>query len=275
MKEYKVNSLRVLLELLESFPTESWVLFRGQEDNSWSVDSKFVRSVLHDLSEIKALELSDIMRTSIDFHQYVIKLIHHKRATYNISEGMNKFGQENPEIDLEFEVLKFLQQYPKKESPHQKLLGTHIVDWTYDPFVALYFAVNNTQNIPPHKDAAVYIYHSVNTLNIVQVKKLEEFYSLMDSKDYQNCILGALPIIFHPKELIKDKRASNQKSIYIAQMDFRYDLIEAWKRYEKETGTEIISKIVISSYLKNECRQYLQSKGYNDSFIYPKRIKTL
>ena len=269
MKEYKVDSLAMFLKLLESFKKEEWLLFRGQEDNSWPVDSKFVRSVLRYLSEVKTLEITNTIRTSIDFHQYVIKLIHRKRTTYSISKGMKKFEKENPDIDSEFEILKLLQQYPEQESPHQKLHGTHMLDWSYDPLVALYFAVNNTQNNSLYSDAVVHIYNSINTPNVVQIKKLEEFYTLMDNEDYQNCVLGTLPIIFHPKKLIKDERASNQKSIYVAQMDFRYDLIDVWKRYEKEIGAEVISKIIIPNNLKEECREYLQSKGYNDSFIYP------
>lgn len=268
MKMYEVGSLKALLDLFELFAKESWLLFRGQENDSWSVDSKFVRSILRNLSESKTLEINTI-RNTIYFHQYVIKLMQHKRNTYNISEGMKRFGQENPDIDLEFEILKLFQQYPEKESSNQKILGTNIVDWSYDPLVALYFAVNNTQDLSLNKDASIHIYNSINTPNVLQVKKVEELYSLMNGISYQNCLLGTLPIIFHPKKLIKDKQSSNQKAIYVAQMDFRYDLIDIWLRYEKETGREVVSKIIIPANLKEDCRGYLYRKGYNKFFIYP------
>ncbi|MCD6381436.1 MAG: FRG domain-containing protein [Candidatus Aenigmarchaeota archaeon] len=267
MKEFRVSSEIELFDIIDHKRKE-WVLFRGQENSKWTVDSKIVRSSIEEFYNIDYIQLDPSIRTSVLFHKNMIQVMQHKRNTYHISEKLHILAQENQGIDPEFEVLKLLQQYPDSESTHQKIIGTNLIDWSYDPWIALYFATNNTKNFE-NNDAVLYIYNSQNTPNVLQSKKLENVYSLMNDLDYQNCTKGMLPIIFHPQKLISDQRAHNQKAIYVAQMDFRYDLVDVWKRYEEETGQHIITKILIPENVRHVCRNHLLKLGYNQSYIYP------
>lgn len=164
--------------------------------------------------------------------------------------------------------MKLFQQFEDSESFLQQIKGTHLIDWSTDPLIALYFAVDNTSN-SASQDAVIYIYNYQNTPNIIQSKKLQEIEVLMENHEYKSCLKGMLPMIFHPAQIISDRRSKNQKALYVAQMDFRVDLIHSWESFEFENNINVISKIIISSSLKEECNEYLTSKGYNKDYVYP------
>ncbi len=67
----------------------------------------------------------------------------------------------------------------------------------------------------------------------------------MDEAGSRNESLG-IPLIFHPKKQLAQKRAANQEPVYIAQMDLRTDLSEAWDNLEIERRSEnILLKMIL------------------------------
>jgi len=87
MKTYKVNSLLNLLKITSAFKKKD-ILFRGQENSAWNVESKLLRSTIDFLNTTKSIKLSDKARTSIEFHQYILEVIKHKKKTYKPSKKL-------------------------------------------------------------------------------------------------------------------------------------------------------------------------------------------
>ncbi|HAW52990.1 MAG TPA: hypothetical protein DCX54_11785 [Flavobacteriales bacterium] len=80
---------------------------------------------------------------------------------------------------------------------------------------------------------------------------------------------NTFPLMFHPKKQTNQVRAKNQAPIYIAQMDFRYDLADIWADYEMRKKNKVFTKFHISHTVKHELAKYLESEGVTEEFVYP------
>lgn len=77
------------------------------------------------------------------------------------------------------------------------------------------------------------------------------------------------PLMFHPQKQTNQQRASNQKPVYIAQMDFRYDLADVWSSFEKEKNYKIFIKIHIQDSIKYDLANHIESKGVSEEHVFP------
>ena len=175
-------------------------------------------------------------------------------------------------IDPWFELLKNVQQYP--EDYNNKVYftqGTFFVDWTESQNIGLYFSVfdgpRGNRHIGP-TDGALWIYDGSSTGNILQEEKLERILNLMTEADFLNAE-RTFPLMFHPKQQTRQLRAENQKPVYIAQMDFRYDLAAVWASYETQGNEKVFVKLRIQQYLKSDLAKYLDSKSITEDHVYP------
>ena len=79
-----------------------------------------------------------------------------------------------------------------------------------------------------------------------------------------------VPLIFHPKKQLAQKRAANQEPVYIAQMDLRADLSEVWDNLQAyQYGERIFVKIILPAGTEEDCAGYLTEKGITTSIIFP------
>ena len=123
-------------------------------------------------------------------------------------------------IDPWFEFMKRLQQYPEEDPTHLK--GTSIIDWTQNSDVAIYFANDSRDG-----DGALWICDATATGKTLQVITGAEILKKMEQSGREDASLG-VPLIFHPKKQLIQKRAVDQQPVYVAQMDLRVDLSEVW-----------------------------------------------
>ena len=80
---------------------------------------------------------------------------------------------------------------------------------------------------------------------------------------------AGLPLIFHPAKKLNQQRSTNQLPVYIAQMDYRYDLAEFWLSYEKKHKKRVSITLVINEKIKEDIAHYLVAKGITEDIIYP------
>jgi hypothetical protein len=268
--ESLINELDIISETAEQ--NNSLILFRGQTQKEWPIDSTFVRNCIPVLFNIDDYtKLPTGIRHRSTFHRAVASLLLMKfdQIIKPSQEAYEK--EESHGIDPYFELLKNVQQYPEKylESPYIK--GTNYIDWTYGPDIALYFAIFSgigKQRKVSSNDGALYVYDASSTGNIHQTIKMQQVFDNMTSYDFLNGE-GALPLMLHPQKQTLQNRASKQKPVYITQMNFSFSLSEVWEQYEKVNETKVFLKIVINEKLKSEVANYLDSKGVTELHVYP------
>lgn len=251
---------------------DSLILFRGQSNNEWPLDSTFVRNCIQTLFNIKDYtKLPSHIRYQPTFHRAIAGLLLMKFDKI-IKPSQEAFEKEQSHgIDPYFELFKHVQQYPEKYDESPFIKGTNFIDWTYVSDIALYFSTfegtGKNKKIGSN-DGAFYVFNASGTGGIHQTIKFERLLQNMSSFEYLNGD-GALPLMLHPQKQTKQHRAFNQKPIYITQMNFSYSLSDVWEQYEKGNNTKVFLKIVIDKDMKNEISDYLNEKGVSENHVYP------
>ena len=57
--------------------------------------------------------------------------------------------------------------------------------------------------------------------------------------------------------------------IYIAQMDYRFDIADSWGAYENEQKKSIFIKLIMPKNLKEASARYLTDAGVTEALVYP------
>jgi FRG domain len=240
------------------------VLYRGHRDREWLLDSTFARSCKKNVFGIEPWQKIrfDEFRMSTNYQQILLNLFFFKfdlvaRPSDELFDLEEKHG-----IDPWFEFMKRLQQYPEEDTTHIK--GTSIVDWTQNSDVAIYFANESRDG-----EGALWICDATATGKTLQVITVAEILKKMERLGSENASLG-VPLIFHPKKQLTQKRAANQQPVYVAQMDLRVDLSEVWDHLQgQERSESIFVKLVLPDGTYEPCSQYLITKGITREFLFP------
>lgn len=240
------------------------MLFRGQRDRKWLLDSTFTRSCKQKVFGIdpwQKLKFEDF-RLSEQHQQILLNLFFFKFEFVARPSQELKRLEEIYGIDPWFEFMKRIQQYPEEDTSHLK--GSFILDWTQNADVGIYFANSSRQG-----EGALWIADVTATGKTLQVLKVQEILHKMVEAGSRNESLG-IPLIFHPKKQLAQKRAANQEPVYIAQMDLRADLSEVWDNLETQRrGENILLKMILPAGTEDDCAGYLTHKGMTTSFIFP------
>ncbi|HKI51470.1 MAG TPA: FRG domain-containing protein [Geothermobacteraceae bacterium] len=276
-REWVPTSLDNLLKEIDHLTktdaeTDSLTLFRGQANEEWPLDSTFVRNSIKNIFNIRNYQKIPIsIRHQLSFHRTIASLLLLKFG------GIYKPSQEALEkeishgIDPWFELLKNMQQYPEEYDQVDFIKGTFFIDWTYSLDIALYFATYNgigAERKTGQIDGAIWLFDSSAVGKILQIEKLGKIFKKMTNNEFLNGEAG-LPLMFHPIRQTNQRRATNQTPIYLAQMDFRYDLADAWAGFENQANKWVFVKIRILNSIKNDLERYLHNKGIDESFVYP------
>ncbi len=247
-------------------------LFRGQSNYEWPIDSTFVRNCIRNLFGIRDYRaLPNSIRHQISFHRAIASLLLIKFGTIwkPSEEALEK--EKSEDIDPWFELLKNMQQYPEKYSFIHFIDGSFLIDWSQSQDVALYFSIftgKGSSRQISSTNGALWVYDAGSTGKILQVIKLGDILKLMVGKDFLNAD-KTFPLMFHPEKQTRQIRATNQYPIYIAQMDFRYDLADVWASYEMQKLKKVFVKLIIQDAIKRQLPNYLESKGITENIVYP------
>jgi hypothetical protein len=238
---------------------EHLVIYRGQSNRNWLLDSTFVRFCRKYIFGIsQSAKLMEDFRLSLEHQQIVWNLLFYKFGAIISSPELVEL-ERLPGIDPWFELLKRLQQYSEKdEISHLK--GTFIMDWTTKPEVAIYFS-----NYDRTGDGAVWVCDATLTGKTLATRPVTK------ERILNNESIG-IPLMFHPQKQTVCERASNQGAVYFAQMDLRVDLSEIWSLYEGEKNIDenVFIKLVLPATASTEeCTNWLEEKGITKSFLFP------
>lgn len=244
-------------------------LFRGHTNYEWLVDSTIVRNSIQHIFKISDYhKLSPKIRHTVSFHRALASIILLKFGTVSCTSKELIEREKSEGIDPWFEIMKHLQQYPEED---QFINGTFLLDWSLSKDIALYFATYQgkykQRTISPNH-GAVWIYDSVSTGKTLQIVKVGKILSLMSSEEFLNAD-KTFPLIIHPNPQTRQPRSINQVPAYVAQMDFRYDVVDIWADYEMRNNKRVFIKLILSENLKLDAAKYLQSKNVLEDVVYP------
>ena len=244
-------------------------LFRGQTNYEWNVDSTLVRNCIQHIFDIENYHsLKKEIRQSISFHRTITSLILLKFGTVWKPSQESLDREKEDDIDPWFELLKNLQQYPEKD---YFINGTFLLDWSRSKDIALYFATfqgkgKDRQVSTGH--GALWVFDAGATRKTLQTQKIGEILKLMSKEDFLNGN-RTYPLLFHPPKQTFQGRAQNQVPVYVAQMDYRYDVAEIWAGNEVHNNKGVFIKLILNENLKQSAAEYLQVRGISEEFVYP------
>lgn len=267
------NLLKVIDEITNIATSEdSLILYRGQTNIEWPIDSTFLRNSISKLFGIKKYkDLPGSIRKRRTFHRSVASLLLMKFDQI-IKPSQEAYEKEKTHgIDPLFELLKHVQQYSEQYEEVPFIKGTNLVDWTHVPNIALYFSIISgvgSNRALSLGDGVLYIFNSSDTGKIHQTIKTQQLFDNMTSYDFLNGEAG-LPLMLHPQKQTTQIRATNQKPVYIAQTNFSFSMAEVWQQYEKEMNKKVFLKIKINEQLKREINNYLKLNKITESYVYP------
>lgn len=243
--------------------------FRGQSNYEWPLDASFLRFAIPHLFGISDYAtLSKSIRQSKNFHRTISSLLLLKFGTLSKPSEEALSAEKSHDIDPWYEFLKNLQQYPEKDS---FIRGTFLLDWTGKRDIALYFATydgkGRSQEIT-RTHGAVWVLDAAATGRTLQTDKLGKLLHLMASTEHFNAE-KTFPLIYHPRNQTHQPRSVNQMPVYIAQMDYRYDLADLWAARENKQKKRLFITVIIMDKLKKDSALFLEKNGLSEALVYP------
>lgn len=240
------------------------ILFRGQSQFDWVLDSKFVRDVKMKLFGFKAGEFPTRRAASDRFFAATLHSAFHFKFGCLGQPSQEVLAEEarDGRLDSWFEWMRVVQQFPDHD--HRVLTGTFLLDWSLSPYVALWFSCED-----PTRDGAVYVWEATKSGAVHTTRKVREHLDEMERHDWRDGPPNGRPIIFCPTLQSRQERANRQKARYVAQMDFRWPLESAWKEASKTSGVRLYTKIKIRKGMKESLLVSLEQHGITRKQLFP------
>ena len=240
------------------------VLYRGQRDRSWLIESTLSRSLKHNWFSIPTgHQFNEPAQNLFELHRLLVSAVLWK---FGHAIGPNPellaLEEQDQEIDSWFELMKRLQQHPEKEKDWDGLPGTPLVDWSQSADVGLFFANRHRTS---SQSGAIYMVDATAIGNIQMTLKVAEILRLLESTLHDRP--PGLPLLFCPPRQIKMLRATRQSARYFMQMDLRYDLSQIWRIHEQNIGKRVLLKLILPAGTDEAIASYLQQKGLDESFV--------
>jgi len=240
------------------------VLFRGQRDKSWLIESTLSRNLkLKWFSTPHDHQFTAQAKNSFKLHRLLMSAVLYKFGDAIVPKAeLVDQEKQDPAIDAWFELMKRLQQYPDQEPDWEGLPGTPLVDWSLSADIGLFFA---NRHRTPKQSGAIFILDATAIGKIQMTLKVAEILHLLGSTSHDR-LLG-LPLLFCPSRQTKMLRANRQEARYFMQMDMRYDLSQIWRLHEQRIGERVLLKLILPAGTEESISNFLQQKGLIESFV--------
>lgn len=240
------------------------ILYRGQRDRSWLIDSTIARSLKKNwLRTPLGHQFDKRAKNSFELHRLLASAVLWK---FGHAMGPNPelfaLEQQDQEIDPWFELMKRLQQYPDKEPDWDGLPGTPLVDWSSSPDIGLFFANRHRTS---SQSGAVFIVDATEIGPIQMKRKVAEILQLLEKHLHDRS--PGLPLLFCPPKQTLMLRAKRQSAYYFPHMDLRCDLSEIWRIHEQNIGKRILLGVILPTGTDGSVANYLHQKGLDESFV--------
>lgn len=247
-------------------------MFRGQRRLDWLLDSTIARSFkqMRGMPIIKRYSEIDLEDTQLQ-HQ-LAKLWLKKVKSVQLSPEL--LALEAQGADVYFEYHRHHQQNPDDKFINDvDPKGTNFIDFSYDWKVALFFANNRRKE---SDEGVVYIVRQAVLGPVYQTKPYSHTIENM-----QNALLdkdkayGHLPLMIYPQGQVNnslDPKPKRQSAVYIAQMDFRFDLELSWKLRHLMTDNQVYIKMVLPAGTQKEVATFLDTEGITQEYLFPPTV---
>lgn len=240
------------------------ILYRGQRDSSWLIDSTIARSLKRDwLRTPLGHQFNQRAQNTFELHRLLVSAVLWKFGhAMRPNPKLLAHEERDQEIDSWFEFMKRLQQYPDKEPDWEGLPGTPLIDWSLSSDIGLFFANRHRTS---SQSGAIFIVDATEIGPIQMKIKVAEILQLLE-KNLLNRSPG-LPLLFCPSKQILMLRAKRQSAYYFAHMDLRHDLSAIWRIHEQNIGKRILLKLILPVGTDAAIANYLHQKGLDESYV--------
>ena len=240
------------------------VLYRGQRDHSWLLDSTIARSLKKNWFHVlPGHQFNAQAQESFELHRLLVSAALWKFAhVVRPSQELKAHAERIVELDLMFEMMKRYQQYPEREDDWPSVPGTPLVDWSRSKDIGLFFANRHRSQ---NQSGAVFILDATELGKVQMTKKVEEILRILELQ--MNDHSPGLPLLFCPPTQILMARAKRQEAYYFAHMDMRYDLAKIWRIHEQALTRRVLLKMILPGGSNDVVARYLDQKGLTEEFV--------
>ncbi|EKO3781922.1 FRG domain-containing protein [Vibrio cholerae] len=239
MKEIELRSWSQFSEIIEKMPHRQW-LFRGQSDYRW----KLVSSLERAFNEAESFrELSNTGLNKYDFENILLD---------NFKTHAHLYLEHLPQVSDDFSWLSLMQHHGAP---------TRLLDFTFSPFVALYFALESG-----NQDAAIFClnHHAVrgDRSHDLGSDRLEVF---SDFLSQQSELTAKSVISFAP--VFSNTRLLHQQGVFVTTNTLDSSIEDV----VSSAGIDPVDyiKIKVPTKLRFEGLKLLNKMNVTSSLIYP------
>ena len=242
MKEITIKSWSEFERFVSRKNYRKWI-FRGESDADWHLLSSLHRAFK---------EAEEINRVNIKKIGISEKYKHEKGMIDRFKCHAHLYLNHLPKEDDLFSWLSLMQHYGAP---------TRLLDFTFSPFVALFFALEFAQ-----KSSCLYC------INHNEIKRFDDEYFGEDKREVYNRVFenekGEDPaLLFAFEPAFANQRLLAQQGLLVATNDLRYTHEKVLDVYDIDD--ENVVKIIIPSRLRYSCLRKLNQMNINSANIYP------
>ncbi len=252
---------------------EEACLFRGHRQIDWLMDSTFSRSLKQMLKLPITQQYPEQAWDDVELQHYLAKLWLQKVDAVQLNPDLLKTEPQG--IDPYFEYHRHHQQNPDAEYINDvDPKGTNFVDFSYDWRVGLYFANCKRDE---KEEGALFIVRQTVLGPVLLTKPFSHTIEALRDVLVLNpkTAYSGLPLMVHPKAHMNnslDPKPKRQDAVYIAQMDFRFDLGLSWELRQLTTGKQVFIKLILPAGSQEEVAAFLEGQGITCEYLFPPTI---